>query len=57
MDILDQEKYKVFKVFKWLKSKVERQNGHKFKTLRTNGGGEYVSNYFGKYCDQEGVVH
>ena len=24
--------------------------------LKTDGGGEYVSNDFGKFCDQEGII-
>lgn len=31
---------------------VERQSDHKTKTLKTDGRGEYVSNDFGKFCDQ-----
>lgn len=47
----------VFEVFKKFKSMVERKSRHKLKGLKTNGGGEYVSNDFGKFCDQEGIVN
>lgn len=36
---------------------VERQSDYKIKTLKIDGGGEYVLNDFGKFCDQEGIVH
>lgn len=57
MDILDhEEKKKSLKYSRstspWWKDKVVKN-----KTLRTNGGGKYVSKDFGKNCDQEGVVH
>ena len=44
-------------MFKKFKSMVERQNAHKLKILKTDDGGEYVSNDFGKYCDEKGIVH
>lgn len=44
-------KDELFEIFKKLKLMVERQSDHKIKTLKTNGGGEYVSNDFGKFCD------
>lgn len=40
----------VLDVFTKFKSMVERQIGQKLKTLRTGGGGEYVSNYFDALC-------
>lgn len=49
MDITNQEKGELFKVFNKFKSMVERQSGHK---LKTNGGGEYVSNNLGRFYDQ-----
>lgn len=45
------------KVFNKFKVMVERQSDHEIKTLKTDDGGEYVSNYFGKFYDQEGIVH
>jgi hypothetical protein len=35
---------------------VERQNGHKIKPLRSDSGGEHVSNVLVALCDQEGIV-
>src|SRR3954471_15881318 len=49
-------KDEVFDVFKRFKSMAERQCGHKLKILKTDGGGEYTSVAFGKYCDDEGIV-
>ncbi|GAU26641.1 hypothetical protein TSUD_102510 [Trifolium subterraneum] len=43
---LIKKKSDVLDVFIKYKSMVERQSGHKLKTLRTDGGGEYVSNEF-----------
>src|ERR1051325_276383 len=36
---------------------VKRQSGRKLKVMRTGGGGEYVSKYFDKLCEKEGIVH
>src|SRR4051812_42084549 len=49
-------KDEVFDVFKRFKSMAERQCGRKLKILKTDGGGEYTSVAFGKYCDDEGIV-
>lgn len=54
---LIKRKDEVFEVFKKFKSMVVRQSGHKLKVLKTDGGGEYVSNDFGRFCDQEGKLH
>lgn len=50
-------KDEVFDVCKKFKSMVERQSGCKLKELKIDDGGEYVSKDFGKFCDQEGMVH
>ena len=44
-------------MFKKFKSMVERKSGHKLKVLKTGGEGEYVSRYFERFCDQEGMIH
>lgn len=44
-------------MFNKFKSMFERPSGQKIKVLKTDGGGEYVSNDFGKFCDQEGIIH
>ncbi|XP_050875789.1 uncharacterized protein LOC127079454 [Lathyrus oleraceus] len=36
---------------------VDRQSRHKIKTLRTNGGGEYVLTDFNALCERERIVH
>ncbi|GAU30981.1 hypothetical protein TSUD_104950 [Trifolium subterraneum] len=54
---LIKKKSDVLDVFIKYKSMVERQSGHKLKTLRTDGGGEYVSNEFDALCEKEGIVH
>jgi hypothetical protein len=51
------KKSEVLSVFKKFKSVVERQSEHKLKTLRTDGGGEYVSHDFAAFCDNEGITH
>jgi transposase InsO family protein len=35
---------------------VERQCGKKLKTLKTDGGGEFTSNEFMSYCNDEGII-
>ena len=47
----------MIEVFSKFKSMVERQSGRKLKVLRTDGGGEYVSNGFDALCEKEGIVH
>ena len=54
---LIKKKSDVLDVFIKYKSMVERQSGHKLKTLRTDGGGEYVSNEFDALCEKEGIGH
>lgn len=50
-------KSQVFSVFKKFKVFVERQSGCKLKALRSDNGGEYISNEFNKYCEDIGVDH
>ena len=38
--------------FKKCKSFVERQSGCRIKTLRTDRGGEFISNIFNTYCEK-----
>ena len=53
---LIKKKSEVIEVFTKFKSMVERQSGRKLNVLRTHGGGEYVSKYFDKLCEKEGIV-
>jgi transposase InsO family protein len=50
-------KYKsdVFVVFKEFKAKVEKESGYYIKTLRTDHGGEYISNDFHTFCKENGI--
>ncbi|GAU22886.1 hypothetical protein TSUD_376970 [Trifolium subterraneum] len=52
-----EKKSEVFTKFKKFKLQVERESECSIKKLRTDGGGEYVSNEFAKFCEQEGIIH
>ncbi|GAU44417.1 hypothetical protein TSUD_100640 [Trifolium subterraneum] len=54
---LIEKKSEVFTKFKKFKSLVEKQSGCDLKKLRTDGGGEYTSLEFAKFCEDEGIVH
>ena len=54
---LIKRKSDVFDVFKKFKRMVEKQSGKHIKVLRTNGGGEYVSDVLQKFCEAEGIMH
>ncbi|GAU22960.1 hypothetical protein TSUD_247040 [Trifolium subterraneum] len=54
---LIKRKSEVFDVFKKFKAMAEKQSDHKLKVLKTDGGGEYVSNAFSEYCEAEGIMH
>ena len=48
-------KSEVFQNFKHLKTMVEKEIGMQIKCLRSDGGGEYFSNEFGRYLDEQGI--
>ncbi len=52
-------KYKseVFKTFVEWKAMVERSTGRKLKAIRSDNGGEYISNEFSAYLTSEGIKH
>ena len=50
-----QEKSEVFSHFLEFKALVEKQSGFNILTLRTNNGGEYMSNEFLNYCRKNGI--
>lgn len=50
------EKSEVFESFKSFKVLVESQTELKIKTLRTDRGGEFMSQSFQAYCDQSGIT-
>ncbi|KAK2365584.1 putative mitochondrial protein [Trifolium repens] len=54
---LIEKKSEVFTKFKKFKILVEKQSGYSVKKLRTDGGGEYTSLEFAKFCEEEGIVH
>ena len=52
-----ERKSEVFTQFKKFKLHAEKQSGCKLKKLRTDGGGEYMSAEFAKFCNEEGIKH
>ena len=44
-----------FSYFQQFKALVENQSGHRIKILRTDRGGEYVSNEFLNFCKTHGI--
>ena len=54
---LMREKKEVFRYFKLWKAMTERQTGKKINIFRTDRGGEYLSNEFKKFLEEDGVVH
>jgi len=44
-------------MFQKFKILVEKQSGKSIKVLRTDGGGEYTSKLFEKFCEDNGIVH
>ncbi|CAL2260415.1 unnamed protein product [Prunus armeniaca] len=51
------KKSEAFQAFKDFKAEVEKFVGFPIKTLRTDRGGEYLSNEFEKYCRNHGLMH
>ena len=50
-----QKKDQTFTKFCEFKALVEKESGKKVKALRSDIGGEYVSNEFKKLCATEGI--
>jgi transposase InsO family protein len=48
-------KDEVFSWFRDFKAQVENQTGKKIKVLRSNNEGEYTSNDFKDFCNEEGI--
>jgi transposase InsO family protein len=51
------EKSEAFQAFKDFKAEVEKSVSLPIKSLRTDRGGEYLSNEFQKYCRDHGIKH
>ena len=51
------EKSEVFEKFKVFEAQATNQTGHAIGTLRTDGGGEYVSREFEDYLVSKGISH
>jgi hypothetical protein len=54
---LIQEKSEAFEKFKEYKSFLLNQKNVNIKVLRTDNGGEYVSNEFKSYLNRKGIIH
>lgn len=52
---LIKQKSEMFERFHQYKALVENQSGYYIKVLRTNRGGEYISNDFLRFCREHGI--
>ena len=50
-----QNKVKKFSMFYEFKKLVEKELGNQAKALRSDIGGEYISNKFKNFCNKEGI--
>ena len=48
-------KSEVFETFKSFKAMVENKFNKKIKSIRSDGGGEYVKRDFQNFCESEGI--
>ncbi|KAA0046865.1 putative gag-pol polyprotein, identical [Cucumis melo var. makuwa] len=51
----DESKSETFEKFKHFKAKVEKQSGMFIKSLRSDRGGEFLSNNFNHFCKEHGI--
>ena len=51
------KKYEVFKKFQEYKKEVENQLGRNIKILRSDCGGEYMSDPFSDFLKENGIIH
>ena len=42
-------------MFKWYLARVEKEIGKSLKCLRSNRGGEFISNEFEMFCNDRGI--
>ena len=52
-----QTKDQAFGFFKNIKLRAETESGKRLKGLRTDRGGEFTSNLFTVFCNQNGIKH
>ena len=50
-----QKKDQTFSKFCEFKSLLEKESRNKVKALRSDNGGEYISNKFKDFCSKEGI--
>ena len=49
------QKLETFKKFKWYLARVEKETGKILKCLRSDKGGEFISNEFNNFCIERGI--
>ena len=49
------EKLEAFEKFKWYLARVEKEIGKILKCLRSDRGGEFISNEFNNFCIERGI--
>ena len=49
------DKFEAFDKFKIFKNRVENESGMKIKCLRSDRGGEFTSNEFNMFCEENGT--
>ena len=49
------EKLEAFQKFKWYLARVENETGKNLKCLRSDRGGEFISNEFNEFCIERGI--
>ena len=49
------EKFEAFQKFKLYLVRVEKETGKKLKCLRSDRGGEFISNEFNNFCIENGI--
>ena len=49
------EKSESFEKFKWYLARVEKEIGKRLKCLRSDRGGEFISNKFNNFCIKRGI--
>ena len=49
------EKLEAFEKFKWYLARVEKEIGKRLKCLKSDRGGEFISNEFNNFCIERGI--